>query len=740
MGSRVRRTALIVIMVVGLLPFGALSAFGERAINDEYPLVVAPGGQVQPDADWPYVAYKDGRYDYMGVGEGEPHIRVYNMETGRDFAVTPQNKGLWEQSNPAVSGTRVVYSDQRNYDETECDIYMYDIATGLETLICDAPNGQGNPYIYGDIVTWNDWRSSPGTIWMKNLKTGETRAAAPGPGNQRESSVWEDYIVWRDERTSPSGGSQNIYMYDIASDEATCVAEGVYYYNPNPPYDYEYVHNYDPHVGDGKVVFNEYSYGWNGSSGWNRDTIKMYDIATGEVTDLRDPSATDSCWHPVVSDGWVTWTDRRSGAMEVWGYDIANEEEVLLVAAEFGSGMDAVEATADGEKLTLEELEAAAEVKATISDEWFKYAGRSTTDAGWVYWHDHRPWDGDDSKADLYAKYLGTGTVSTQKMPLQGATRYQTAIDISRESFPLGADTVVIATGKNWPDALTGAPLASAYGGPILLVDQASPAEVAAGAVANGVAWQLPADVAAEIERLGASYAIILGGENAVPANVEQALWDQFGIESTRLGGEDRFETACLIAEELVLYLDEGWDGTAFVTTGRNFPDALAASPLAAWAGWPVFLSESTGLLDETEACMGDLGVETVIVLGGSVAVPLEVGSQVAALGVVEDERIGGSNRYDTAAKIAKWGVDELGMSVDTVGIATGDNYPDALALGAALGPNGNVMMLTSPSFLPAQTKAALEANKEQISQVRYAGGLVAISQAVRNAIAACLY
>lgn len=737
MRTSARKAVIAAILVLGLVPLGALTAFGGRSIDAEFPVSVAPGGQVQPDADWPYVAYKDGRYDSLGVGNGEPHVRVYNMVTGRDFPVTPENLGLWEQANPSVSGTRVVYSDQRNYAETECDVWMYDIATGEETVVCDGPNGQGNPFIYGDTVAWVDWRNSRAEIWMKDLSTGEMRAVAPGPGNQREPVVWENYISWRDDRMSDSGGWNNVYLYDIASDEATCVAESVRWSNPNPPYQYSYIDFYDPHVADGVVVFNAYINEFDGSTYTVQDSIWLYDIEADDYTVLRS-DAPGNCWHPVVADGWVTWTDYRNGANEVWGYDLTNEEEALLVAAEMGA--TSLAAPESGEKLTLEEAEAAAELKATQVGSWFKYAGRSYTDAGWVYWHDHRPWDGDDSSADLYAKYLGTGNAPTQKMPLQGGTRYQTAIEVSRQGFPEGSSVVVVTTGKNWPDALTGAPLAAVYEAPILLIDTALPAETSASIAKSDVAWQVPSDVADEIERLGAERAIILGGERAVPPEVEQALADQFGMEVMRIGGANRFETASLVAEAIVDELGDTWSRMAFVTTGRNFPDALAASPLAASARWPIFLADSTGLSPETEQVMSDLGVWQVVVLGGSVAVPLEVGSQVAALGVGESERIGGRDRYETAALIADYGVVEMGMRYDVLGMATGSNFPDGLTLGAALGQDGFTMMLTASQTLPTNTRLALEANKDEISQMRYAGGTAAISKTVRDAIAACLH
>ncbi|MDO8987684.1 MAG: cell wall-binding repeat-containing protein, partial [Coriobacteriia bacterium] len=89
---------------------------------------------------------------------------------------------------------------------------------------------------------------------------------------------------------------------------------------------------------------------------------------------------------------------------------------------------------------------------------------------------------------------------ATLYVPVAGSSRYETAVRASERTFASGAECVVIATGSNWPDALGGAALAAAEGGPILLTD------------ANA----LPSAVAAEVTRLGATRAYILGGTGAV--------------------------------------------------------------------------------------------------------------------------------------------------------------------------------------------------------------------------------
>lgn len=308
---------------------------------------------------------------------------------------------------------------------------------------------------------------------------------------------------------------------------------------------------------------------------------------------------------------------------------------------------------------------------------------------------------------------------------IEGADRYRTAIEMSRQAFPDGANCVVVATATNWPDALGGAALAAAKDGPILLT----------------MPSMLPAAVAEEIERLGATEAVVLGGESAVNGPVHDTLVDMMGAGNvSRIGGSSRYETAQLIAEAVVDEAGSEYDGTAFVATGANFPDALAASPLAAAQSWPLYLVPASGISAATQASMDDAGVTDVILLGGTAAVSSDIENALkSAHGASHVTRLEGLNRFDTAAIVAAYGVEHAGLSYNGLAIATGENFPDALAGGVLQGRAGSVMLLTRKAFLSAETAAVIEANTHVISEVRFLGGTGAVSQDVRDAVLAML-
>jgi putative cell wall-binding protein len=308
---------------------------------------------------------------------------------------------------------------------------------------------------------------------------------------------------------------------------------------------------------------------------------------------------------------------------------------------------------------------------------------------------------------------------------IAGATRIDTAIEASKQAFAAGsASTVVIATAYNWPDALGGAALAGAYDGPILLTAQAS----------------LPPNVMTEIGRLGATKVIILGGVSAVSAGVEAALKASLGQANvTRLAGANRYETSRLTAAAAVERLQARriWEGTAFAATGANFPDALGASPISAARGWPIYLVNPAAGLDSTLlGAMKAAGVTKVRVLGGPAVVSLAVENSLkASFGAGNVLRLDGANRYDTARAIATYGVNSAGLGWNKVAIATGANFPDALAGGVLQGRSGSVMLLTPTASLDPGVSSTLTANRAVIYEVRFLGGTGAVSTAVRTAV-----
>ncbi|MGD6803420.1 cell wall-binding repeat-containing protein [Rossellomorea vietnamensis] len=284
--------------------------------------------------------------------------------------------------------------------------------------------------------------------------------------------------------------------------------------------------------------------------------------------------------------------------------------------------------------------------------------------------------------------------VESSSERIKGETRYETAVEISKSGWT-SADTVVIARGDSFPDALAGAPLAYKHDAPILLTDK----DVLTKAVKE------------EITRLGAKNVIILGGTAAVDNYVEYQL-EGMGLDVERIGGKDRWATAANIAARM-----GGTPEKAVIANGNNFPDALAVASYAARHGYPILLTENDDLPMSTDIALN--GIESTIVVGGTAAVNADVFGDLPSA-----ERYSGDTRYATAAAIAE----DL-MPSYRVYVATGTNFADALA-GSVLAAKENAsMVLVQPDMLPAETKAAVDTLNA--SEFNVLGGENAVSESV---------
>jgi putative cell wall-binding protein/5-hydroxyisourate hydrolase-like protein (transthyretin family) len=158
----------------------------------------------------------------------------------------------------------------------------------------------------------------------------------------------------------------------------------------------------------------------------------------------------------------------------------------------------------------------------------------------------------------------------------------------------------------------------------------------------------------------------------------------------TTYRGSDRYQTAALISKAAY----PTGAPVVFLVKGDDFPDALAAGPLAAAYGGPIMITPSTGLNDTVRQELKRLAPAEVFVIG----LPSTLNAQVkAALPGLKDQdihEIRGLNRYHTATLIAEALEAKLG-SVDRVVLVAGDNFPDALSAGPLAAKQGWAILLT---------------------------------------------
>jgi putative cell wall-binding protein len=254
---------------------------------------------------------------------------------------------------------------------------------------------------------------------------------------------------------------------------------------------------------------------------------------------------------------------------------------------------------------------------------------------------------------------------------LSGSNRFETAAAVSYETWSPGVAVAYVATGGAFADALAGA---GGPPGPILLTPT------------NG----LHAATARELDRLDPGAIYVLGGPGAISNGTLQQV-SAYG-PTTRIAGTNRYETAAAVS---AAFWSPGVD-RAYVAVGTAFPDALAAG---GGLPGPVLLTDGASLPAVTRAEIDRLNPTEIFVIGGTGAVSGAVEADLRSYGPVT--RLAGGSRYHTAAAVS---AAMYPGGSDTVYIAYGGNFPDALAAagGNAVGP----ILLTDTSTLHAATAA----------------------------------
>lgn len=192
---------------------------------------------------------------------------------------------------------------------------------------------------------------------------------------------------------------------------------------------------------------------------------------------------------------------------------------------------------------------------------------------------------------------------------ISGQDRYETSVKVAQK---VGISSkIVIASGEDFPDALSVASIAAEKQMPILLTPKA----------------ELPNIVKEYINKNKIELSYIIGGEGAVSTKVENEV-----PKPKRLSGKDRYETNTAILNEFKnelnfdnIYVAAGDGVVSSSGKKEGFADALSGAPLAARNSAPIILTYNTvsdpvkGFMDSSKAMFTP---ETkVIAIGGNAVV-----------------------------------------------------------------------------------------------------------------------
>ncbi|HUR49558.1 MAG TPA: PQQ-dependent sugar dehydrogenase [Acidimicrobiales bacterium] len=307
----------------------------------------------------------------------------------------------------------------------------------------------------------------------------------------------------------------------------------------------------------------------------------------------------------------------------------------------------------------------------------------------------------------VLARPAGAQTVTR----LAGADRYGTAAAISESQFQPQPFKAYVATGQSFPDALAAAPAAGWSGGPVLLVTRD----------------QIPQPIADELRRLQPQHIVVVGGTEAISATVEAQLRFFTTGTVTRNAGADRFGTASAVSAAAFAPSAP----MAFVATGLDFPDALSAGAPGVGRG-PILLVTRDSVPDATAAELRRLRPQTIAVVGGTSAVSDSVLEQLRQISGVAVDRVAGADRFGTSAALSAV---FTGVGTENAFLATGLNFPDALAGGAAAGKLGAPVLLADTRCVPQVVRA--EVARFGPSRLFLLGGPAALDDRV-GALAEC--
>lgn len=295
---------------------------------------------------------------------------------------------------------------------------------------------------------------------------------------------------------------------------------------------------------------------------------------------------------------------------------------------------------------------------------------------------------------------------------IEGADRFHTSVLVSQR-LPAD-DTVFLASGTGFPDALAAAPVAAAEGAHLLLVRPEG----------------IPQVVADELRRLAPRNVVIVGSEATLSADVESEA-AATGARVTRIAGVDRVETSMLLLDRMRAQNPAAPVTDIWVASGFSFPDALAAGAVAARLGHGLVLTTGAdaGFRERLAARLG--GVERFHIPGSTASVSSDVQSMLAVTGRSVD-RFGGADRYETAVLVNQ-AFTPSGLGGQLL-LASGANFPDGLVGAVLAGIHGVALYLTAPECTTSGSVAA-EMRRLGSTGITVIGGTASVSPAAAELV-----
>jgi beta propeller repeat protein len=314
------------------------------------PLDPAPGfEQLYPAISGTRVVWQDQRNGHWDI-----YLKEAAQGTGTSTRLTT-NAG--NQEFPTVDGHFVVWQDDRN-GGNGWDLYGYDLQAGSEFLVYSGAGDQTQPFVSGNWVAWQDNRGGDWDVYAKNLSTGEIRRITSHLRDQVRPALSGTLLAWEDYRH----GLGEIYQLDLASGSEVRIT-------------FEVANQSLPAIHGGLLAWSDqrdgqkeiYRSGERGealrltygtgdrtqaslfgnllvytdfSKGIEDPNLAFLDLSGGVGGQLTSHPARQE--EPAVGSGLVVWQDGRNGAMQIFVAELALAELPVEVELEPGFNLVAV--------------------------------------------------------------------------------------------------------------------------------------------------------------------------------------------------------------------------------------------------------------------------------------------------------------------------------------------------------------------------------------------------------------
>lgn len=284
-----------------------------------------------------------------------------------------------------------------------------------------------------------------------------------------------------------------------------------------------------------------------------------------------------------------------------------------------------------------------------------------------------------DSSLRRVANGIGLKARESRVNRVRGSERIATAAAVAKSAFAKGkTPTVVLARADKYPDALSGAGLAGAVGGPVLLAEHN----------------KVPESTMSAIRHLGATHVALLGGRAALGDGVVDQL-NAAGLQVVRISGKGRADTAAEAARAIALQVKNGGGKVkhAFIVAGDQWADALVAGGAAGMLKSPILLTNPKTIDGVTANVLNDLGIKNVTLVGDTNRLSPQLETDMKVRGI-NANRIGQPNPYATSVQMNNWLKGGVKNMNNGLVVATGENFPDGLAAGPMAARKGVPLVL----------------------------------------------